>query len=414
MKICQCPQITKQYDNISKKMFQAQMIKTKGRYVYKYSNSNTDNINQIIISQDYHRNKTLLFQISLVGYRNYYAPLARQYNLSNVLTAILNDLTQDEKNKLYCTTDPPVIPPPPVEIEGKTFYVMSRTVGSFTYFIFKNYSSDDFILPTYTYKFDYSDSSNSEKNTLLRFSFKRNGPELSSDYMSIDTENKVIKITLPYDTPYTEIFPYDDNQTNPYLKYYKTGYTVDSFYVKSTAFSQPIANDCTIYNPISIPNIYYFNNKSYELAYLTASSLAYIYEYKGPNLSIRDINSKERIQFLANKKFGLSLDASGNSRTYYLYVPQMYKLAILNTGQTDLISYTGDPNKVIRDQLVIGTEANDLYDFYYGTIQITVKGIFQPVSIYTLDYGYLHAKHLLVYAENPDTTFDSNPYILPY
>lgn len=406
MKFCQCPQITKKYDNMSKKMFQAQIIKTNGRYTYKYSNSTTDNINQIIISQDYHRNKTLLFQMSLVGYRNYYAPLAIQYNLTNVLTAILNDLTPEEKSKIYCTTEieVPVIPMTTLEIEGKTFYVMSRTVGAFTYFIFKNYS-DDIIVPTYTYSFDYSDLSNSEKNTLLRFSFKRGGPELSSDYMTIDTENKVIKITLPYDTTYTEIFPYDDNQINPYLKYYKTGYTVDSFYVKAAPLSEPIVF-------VPLPNIYYFNNKSYDLSYLTASSLVYIYEYKGPNLSIKDINSREQIQS-ANRKFGLSVDASGNPRTYYIYVPQMYKLAILNTGQTEFISYSGDPSKVIK-QLVIGTEADDLYDFYYGTIQITVKGTFQPVSMYTLDYGYLHAKHLLVYAENPDTTFDLNPYIFPY
>ena len=388
---CPCPQITKQRDNISTKMFQAKMIRTNGRYTYKYSNSRTDNIIQIILSQDYEKNKIILFQLSLVGYRNYYSSLAKQYPLKDVLSNILNDLTQEEKNRLYGIVIPD-IPPEPPKIEGKTYYVVSRTVGTFTYFIFKNYSSGEYIIPTRTYTFDYSDPSNSEKNTLLRFSYNRGGQELSNDYMKINEEKRIVTITLPLDTSYNEIFPYDENQTLAYWKYYKSGYTVDSFYV-TTMLQQTTV--------------------SYDLEYLTASSMVYLYEFKGPHLTIKDINSKEQMILLANKHFGMSVDVLGNPRTYLLYVPQMYKLAILNSGQNEVISYSGDPDKKISN-LVVGTESDGLYDFYYGTIEIIVRGTFVPVSIYTLDYGYLHAKQILVYAENPDTTFDSNPYRFPY
>lgn len=413
MKSCACPQITKQYDNISKKIYQSHMIRTRGRYTYKYSNSNTDNINQIIISQDYNKNKTLLFQLSLVGYRNYYAPLALQYRLSNVLLSILNDLTPEERDILYCNNEKPVIKPvPPVELEGITYYVVSRTVGAFTYFIFKNYTTEDFILPTYTYTFDLSDPSN--ETTQLSFSFSRSGLPLSSEYM--DTTNpKLIKITLPRETNYTELYPFDAsyNGNNPYIKYYKTGYTVGSFYIRTSAFSQQLTKSCApVYNLVSLPNIYVMNDSTYKLYYLTASSMLYVYEFRGPTISIRDINSRESLQFLSNKKFAMS-DISGNSRTYYIYVPQEYKLAILNTDQPN-ITYTGDADKKISDQVVVGTEADDLYDFYYGTIRVTIHGYFQPVSLYTLKYGYLHAKQLLVYAQNPDPTWDTNPYILPY
>jgi len=419
---CPCPQFTKQFDNISTKMFQAKMIKTAGKYTYKYSNSRTDNINKIILSQDYKTNKIILFQLSLLGYSKYYAPLARQYRLGNVLTSILNDLTPEEKDIIFPNLTPVipvpvqkienieyyVIPTPDPSIESKTYYVISRTVGIFSYFIFKNYSSGEFIVPGKTYIFDYSDPSNSEKNTLLRFSYNRGGPEISSEYFKNDEDEKIITITLPLDTSYNEIFPYDENQQLMYWKYYKSGYTVDSFCV---SLLEPTTNVFS-YNP-STPNFYYVNNISYELLYLTASSVVYLYEYKGPRLTIKDINSKEQLQLLSNRKFGMSLDVSGNPRTYLLYVPQMYKLAILNSGQTGVISYTGDPDKKISER-VVGTESDNLYDFYYGTVEITVSGKFLPVSIYTLDCGYLHAKQTLVYAENPDTTFDSNPYRFPY
>jgi hypothetical protein len=57
----------------------------------------------------------------------------------------------------------------------------------------------------------------------------------------------------------------------------------------------------------------------------------------------------------------------------------------------------------------------NLYDFYYGTIAITVTGPFQPISLYTLNYGYIHAYRVLVYSDTcADVPWNTNPYRFPF
>ena len=408
---CLVPTFTKQSNNISKKMFQAQMIRTNGRYVYKYSNSKTDTINQVIISQHYAANRSLLFDIGIKAYMNYYRPLSVQYNLTNIAESILSELTPEESAFLYCAKPPIVKPPvlPTVPLEGLTYYVISVKAKTFpdvewSYFVFKNYSSEDFIIPSYTFTFDMSDPSNA--GTQLAFSFYQGGEAI--DYIDYSTPN-LVKITLPKDVTYTDLYPYNANEQNIYLKYNKSGYTVGSFNIKLTSFAQPISTGCSpIFNPVNTPSVFNYNSITYELLYLTASSLVYVYEYGGTNLTIKDIKSTESLMFLSKRKFGLS------RHRYYIYVPQKYALAVLNSGQESNIQYKGDPKKATRNIVVIGTEADDVYDFFYGTIEITVTGSFQPISLYTLAFGYLNAKQVLVYAENPNPYFDSNPYVFPF
>jgi hypothetical protein len=409
---CQVPIVTKQTNNISKKMFQAQMIRTNGRYAYKYSNSKTDTIHQIIISQIYAPNKSLLFDIGIKAYTYYYRPLAVQYNLTNIAETILQNLTPEESAILYCSKPPIVIAPvlPTIPLEGLTYYVVSVKAKTFpdlewSYFVFKNYSSEDFIIPSYTFTFDMSHPSNA--GTRLAFSFYQGGEEI--DYIDYSTPN-LVKITLPKDVTYTDLYPYNANEENLYLRYNKSAYTIGSFTIKLSSFALPInKNVCTpVFNPVDTPSVVVYNSVTYELLYLTASSLVYVYEFGGTNLTIKDIKSTENLRYLSKRKFGLS------NHTYKIYVPQTYALAVLNSGQETNIQYSGDPNKATKNILVVGTEADDIYDFYYGTITITVTGSFQPISLYTLGYGYLNAKQMLVYAENPDTYFDLNPYVFPF
>ena len=51
--VLQCKTISKQSNNVSSKLLQSQMVKTNGRYTYKYSNSKTDTIHATIISKNY-------------------------------------------------------------------------------------------------------------------------------------------------------------------------------------------------------------------------------------------------------------------------------------------------------------------------------------------------------------------------
>ena len=50
--------ITKKHNGVSTKMLQAQIVKTSGTHRVSYNNSNSDNINAIILSGDYAKNKT--------------------------------------------------------------------------------------------------------------------------------------------------------------------------------------------------------------------------------------------------------------------------------------------------------------------------------------------------------------------
>ena len=93
--------------------------------------------------------------------------------------------------------------------------------------------------------------------------------------------------------------------------------------------------------------------------------------------------------YYTNFKFALNIG------TYYLFVPPIYKLAFLNANQTSNFMYEGS-NSTTHN--VLGTDADGTYNFYSNTIKITIKNSFQPISIYTLNYGYLDAKNKIIFS----------------
>ena len=97
----------------------------------------------------------------------------------------------------------------------------------------------------------------------------------------------------------------------------------------------------------------------------------------------------------------------------------MYQLAFLNIDQSSNFVYSGEDKKKIQDY-VIGTESeNGLYNFYYGTIKIEIKGSFSPISIYTLQYGYLSGYKRLMYYDDANykdnvSKFSEKPKLINY
>ena len=80
-------------------------------------------------------------------------------------------------------------------------------------------------------------------------------------------------------------------------------------------------------------------------------------------------------------------------------VPQENPIAILNAGNEENISYSGDE---LADCItVVNTTADGKYNFYYGDVYITVAGNFDKVSIYGYYGGYMGGKNILLY-HNPD------------
>jgi hypothetical protein len=144
----------------------------------------------------------------------------------------------------------------------------------------------------------------------------------------------------------------------------------------------------------TIPRSYNMNiNTSTTIRNLTQSSILTAINYDGVHLYIQDINDRTPVLYYTNFTFALNIG------TYYLFVPPIYKLAFLNANQMNNFNYVGKNINTKITDIVIGTEADGSYDFYSGTIIITITGSFQPISIYTRQYGYLDAKHIMVFSD---------------
>ena len=95
---------------------------------------------------------------------------------------------------------------------------------------------------------------------------------------------------------------------------------------------------------------------------------------------------------------------------YYEFtnISSSHPMAILNANKTNLITYTGDPNKKFT-KVVAGTTADGTYDFYYGTIKVYVYGDFNILSVYCYYHGYMGGENLLTYKNS----CSSNPINYP-
>jgi hypothetical protein len=117
--------------------------------------------------------------------------------------------------------------------------------------------------------------------------------------------------------------------------------------------------------------------------------------YDGLHLYIQDIYDRTPVLYYTNFTFGLNIG------TYYLFVPPIYTLAFLNKNQTNNFSYVGKNinTKFIDNVIGTGVDTDGIYDFYSGTIIITITGSFQPISMYTKQFGYLDAKNIMVFSD---------------
>jgi hypothetical protein len=82
--------------------------------------------------------------------------------------------------------------------------------------------------------------------------------------------------------------------------------------------------------------------------------------------------------------------------TYYIQVPKIYSLALLNKSQEDTVRYSGDINKS-STSVVVGTVNDGTYNFYYDTLTITIYEPFTPVSLYSQLYGYMGAINIITF-----------------
>ena len=417
--------ITKQTNNISKKMLQSKMIQYNGKYSIKYSSSNTDTIISIILSENIDSNKNLLLKLCYLQYMSYFTPLlssytninlnstVTKYSLNIMLNNILAQLTLDEYMRVFRLIQPQVIIDiwPPIKI-ATTYYVKTRTIDSIhnkRYFIFKNYTRDQILTPTYSYIFDLSDPSN--LNTQL--SFSTNKDEISYKYLVVNgrpgTAGSYMILTIPYDINTNMLYPFNILEQKAYYKYELWGYTLNGFYIQLEAVaSKKITPNLTgntlitSIEPFIIPSNYIATiNTPPIILELPYSSILSVNNYYGLFINITDVNYDTPILFFKNNKYSLSIGV------YYIYVPYIYACAILNNNQESCITYTGE--SFFINDTVKGTTADGSYNFVYGTIMITVISPFNPISLYTYNYGYLDAKNIIVYSNTSSVINRNNP-----
>lgn len=408
----QCNDVTKKQDGVSSKMLQAQILKTSGTHRISYSNSTSDNINAIIISGDYAKNKTLLLCYKYNTYFKLLEPLSIKHpELIIMLNNIINHLTLNEYNSVYGIIIPtPIIEPP--EIIMKIYFVVTRAMTDTSrYFVFKNYSSEDTFIPTYSYKFNVEHSSNT--GTELSFSIDKSDNEykyIKRHGIPGDENGAYILLTLPQSISYNKLYIYNKNANLIDLSYNLNTYTYQLWGFTLTYINiqlDSVADKqrsimCKNIQPSQIMSVIPIRNTiniitSNIIRYLAQSSILSAISYDGIHLFIYDIYDRTPVLYYTNYLFALNIS------TYYLFVPPIYKLAFLNANQTDNFMYSGN-NATIRN--IVGTGDTDgSYNFYSGTIQITINGSFQPISMYTLDYGYLDGKNKIIFSDVGPTTW---------
>jgi hypothetical protein len=398
--------ITKKHNGVSTKMLQSQIVKTNGKHSISYNNSASDNINLIILSGDYDKNKKLLLCYKFNAYVNLFKPLSiNKPELMIMLDKIISNLTLEEYNTVYGIKLPIVPEIKPIDIIiKKEYYVVTRAMNeSSSYFIFKNYAGDEPFVPTYSYIFNLEDETNI--GTELSFSLDKNDNEYKNIKRS-DTKagNKgaYILLTIPQDISYNKLYVYNRLETRidtvfniPSLyKYNLWGFTLSYINIQLDTVTIKRITRCPN-TPMPkvetiIPKSFDMNiNTTTTIKHLTQSSILTSIIYNGVHLYIHDIYDKTPVLYYTNFKFALNIG------TYYLFVPPMYKLAFLNANQTSNFMYEGSN---MSTHNVLGTDADGTYNFYSNTIKITIKNSFQPISIYTLNYGYLDAKNKIIFS----------------
>jgi hypothetical protein len=314
-----------------------------------------------------------------------------------MLNYILDNLTLDEYNSIYGIVEPIITEVVPEIIIKKTYYVVTRQMTeTVKYFIYKNYSREDTFIPTYSYVFNVEHPSNDGTN----LSFSPNMDLKEYKYITKvgtpGTYGATVMVTLPQDISYNKLYLYNNADPTDSFKYRYGGYTLNylNILLESVADKNPtVACSKIPYSAIASvkPKIYTTDIVSeIKTVSLEQTSILTGITFNGVHLFIYELNNKEPALFYTNQLYGLNIGI------YYLFVPKVYQIAFLNKNQETNFKYSGIETRK-NTEIVLGTEADGTYDFYYGTVIIEIVGSFQPISMYTKKYGYLDGKSRMVY-----------------
>lgn len=352
-----------QQNGVSRKMLLSKMIQS-GRSI-NYANSETATFYKIILSLDYVANKKLLLRLKYKLYIRYFNQLIScgKPNLHNIIKMkddIIANLTLEEYNIVFEINTDVIVETVINTNITKTFYITVDANRKF--FLIKNYNGE-YIRPFNSYEFNLEDPSN--LNTKFCLSQIQNGLPING--LVYKGTPGTSGATLIFNAPGT--ISYNLSVFNSLIES-----VIDAY---RWGYGQPLL-------PIIDLNKDIYKN----------SSFVPLYTEQNTNLSVYYNDAlKFYIQTSAIAFFTIS---SVNYNylfyygTYYIQVPKIYSLALLNKGQEYSIRYSGDINKSSTTD-IIGTTNDGTYNFYYDTITITIYEAFTPISMYSQLYGYMSA-----------------------
>ena len=374
-----------QQNGVSRKMLISQMVRN-GKSI-NYANSQTASMYKTILSLDYELNKNLLLLLKYKLYMKYVGQVIScgKYNSQQIyemIDFILANLTPEEYKIVYNITDVITTPDVPVILPiTKIFYVVVDINQSV--FIIKNYTGD-FMVPNNAYEFNLEDPSN--LNTKFCLSQEKTGTPVGGLVYNgtPGTPGANVIFTVP------NLITYDLYIFNPL-----------SFAPFSWGYVQPFL-------AVLQANKKYASYSFIPLSLQQISTLSIYY-----NQTLKFAIQNKIDPFITSSNYNYLLYYG----TYYLQVPKIYTLALLNKGQEIAINYVG---KIITSTTseVFGTTNDGIYNFYYDTIVISVYESFTPISFYSLFYGYLSGQDSILFdssaasdaqpAIRTDHLFDSN------
>jgi hypothetical protein len=368
-----------QQSGISRKKLISQMLRSNT--TISYDNSRTASYYMTILSLDYSKNKFLLLTLKYKLYMDYFNKLVScgKYNsklLYSMIEYILANLTEEEYNIVYNIKKViEVITGPLVITIKKTFYVVVDS--NKTFFILKNYNGEYFITKE-TYEFNLEDPSNLGCTFCLS-SQQNNIPVSGLTYNGTPGRpGATLLFNVPTNVQYQlYIFNSTSNSNS-----YSWGYGIPLI---------PIIGN-TIYSTIS-----------YTTLQVAPNSILSIYHKNGPKYFIT--NSDTNFTYINSLNYKYSFYYG----TYYLKVPKLYSVALLNNLSKNQIQYTGDIQKSVSS-LVKSTTSDGTYNFYYDIIEITVYEPFTPLSLYSYYYGYLGAINTVIFGYGPSKPYNRSDH----
>jgi hypothetical protein len=351
-----------QQSGISRRQLMSQMLRSNS--TISYDNTRTASYYITMLSLDYDKNKNLLLILKYTLYMRHFNKLVScgKYNsneMYSMIEDILANLTQEEYDIVYNIQKVIEVVTGPVVITiTKTFYVVVDL--NKTFFMIKNYNGEYFI-PNLTYEFNLEDPSNLG-STFCISSYQNNIPVGGLTYNGTPgTPGATLLFKVPSNVQY-QLYIF-----NSTLNSYSWGYSIP--------FIPIVANNVN-------------SNISYTTLNVSSNAILSIYEKNGPKYFITNNDSS----FLTSVNYKYSFYYG----TYYLQVPKLYSVALLNNLCKNQIQYTGDIQKCVTS-LVQSTTSDGTYNFYYDTIQISVYEPFTPVSLYSYYYGYLGAVNTIIF-----------------